>query len=235
MKTEGSADAGLERGDASPALVVGLGNPGAEYAAHRHNIGFRVVDALAQTHRLTFRRRKGTKAHVAEGWVGSQPVLLAKPQTFMNLSGQAVGRLSRAHAISPDRILVVYDDLDLPLGRLRLRPEGGSGGHKGMRSIIDSLGTQAFPRLRVGIDRPPGRTDPVDYVLQPFVGEERPLLNEAVQRAVAAIECWLAEGIVVAMERFNRQADTAAGQEPGPGLSPQALDPPPPGGQEGGG
>ncbi len=185
-------------------MVVGLGNPGAEYARHRHNIGRRVVDALARAHGLIFARRRGTKAHVAEGRVGSHPVLLAKPQTFMNLSGQAVGRLSRAYRIPPECILVVYDDLDLPLGRLRLRPEGGSGGHKGMQSIISSLGTQAFPRLRVGIDRPPARTDPVDYVLQPFADGEESLVTEAVSRAVAAAECWLWEGIVAAMDRFNR-------------------------------
>jgi PTH1 family peptidyl-tRNA hydrolase len=122
----------------------------------------------------------------------------------MNLSGKTVGRLSRAHEIPSKRILVIYDDLDLPLGRLRLRPEGGSGGHRGMRSIIEALGTQAFPRLRVGIDRPPGRMDPADYVLQPFGEEEAALAGESVERAVAAVECWLSEGIVAAMDRFNR-------------------------------
>ncbi len=195
----------------SRALVVGLGNPGAEYARDRHNIGFQVVQALARAHGLTFTRHKGSKAQVAEGRVGHRPVLLAKPQTFMNLSGQAVGRLSRAHEIPPDQILVVYDDLDLPLGRLRLRPEGGSGGHKGMHSILEVLGTPLFPRLRVGIDRPPGRMDPADYVLQPFSDEEKPILTEAVERAVAAIECWLAEGIVAAMDRFNRPASVVEG------------------------
>jgi PTH1 family peptidyl-tRNA hydrolase len=189
------------------ALVVGLGNPGAEYARHRHNVGFQVVEALARVHGLAFTRRKGTKAQVAEGQVGSRRVVLAKPQSFMNLSGQAVGRLSRAHGIPPEQILVVYDDLDLPLGRLRLRPEGSSGGHKGMRSIIDSLGTHMFPRLRVGIDRPPGRMDPAEYVLQPFGEDQELLLAETLERAVAAIECWLAEGILPAMDRFNRPAD----------------------------
>ncbi len=195
----------------SRALVVGLGNPGAEYARDRHNIGFQVVQALARAHGLTFTRHKGSKAQVAEGRVGFCSVLLAKPQTFMNLSGQAVGRLSRAHEIPPDQILVVYDDLDLPLGRLRLRPEGGSGGHKGMHSILEVLGTPLFPRLRVGIDRPPGRMDPAEYVLQPFSDEEKPILAEAVERAVAAIECWLAEGIVAAMDRFNRPASVVEG------------------------
>jgi PTH1 family peptidyl-tRNA hydrolase len=187
-----------------PALVVGLGNPGKEYARHRHNVGFQVIDALARAYGLRFARQKGAKAHVAEGQIGDVAVILAKPQTFMNLSGQAVGRLARAHHVPAERILVVYDELDLPLGRLRLRPEGGSGGHKGMRSIIDVLGTQAFPRLRVGIDRPPGRMDPADYVLQPFDKEQQPLAAEALALAVEAVECWLAEGIVAAMDRFNR-------------------------------
>ncbi len=184
-------------------LIVGLGNPGAEFAAHRHNIGFQVVEALALAHGLPFSRRKG-KARVAEGRIAGQPVLLAKPQTFMNRSGQAVSRLSRMHDIPAECILVVYDDLDLPLGRLRLRPEGGSGGHRGMRSIIESLGTQAFPRLRVGIDRPRGRMDPSDYVLEAFDKDQQPLAAQAVAQAVTAVECWLAEGIVTAMDRFNR-------------------------------
>jgi PTH1 family peptidyl-tRNA hydrolase len=135
-------------------------------------------------------------------------VILAKPQTFMNGSGKSVSRLSRAHGISPDRILVVYDDLDLPLGRLRLRAEGSSGGHRGLRSIIEALGTQQFARVRVGIDRPPGHMDPVDYVLEPFDAQQRPLLDDAVARAADAVECWLTEGIVTAMDRFNRPPDT---------------------------
>lgn len=197
--------------DSLPAMIVGLGNPGSKYARHRHNIGFRVVDSLAGVHHLDFSRRKGGKAHVAEGQIGKRSVHLVKPQTFMNLSGQAVGRLSRAYEIPPAQILVVYDDLDLPLGRLRLRPEGGSGGHKGMRSIIDTLGTQAFPRLRVGIDRPPGRMDPADYVLQPFSEAEGRLVAEIAEKAVSAIECWLAEGIVAAMDQFNRSPGNGDG------------------------
>jgi len=188
-----------------PALIVGLGNPGREYAAHRHNVGFQVVDALAHGHKLAFSGRKGL-ARVAQGEIGGQAVILAKPQTFMNLSGKSVGRLSRSLGVPPERILVIYDDLDLPLGRLRLRAEGSSGGHKGIRSIIDVLGTQAFPRLRVGIDRPPGRMDPMDYVLKPFDRDQKPFLAEAVARAAAAVECWLAEGIIAAMDRFNGPA-----------------------------
>ena len=219
----------------SPALIVGLGKPGSEYAGHRHNIGFQVVDALARAHDLAFVRRKAARARVAEGRIGGRPVLLAQPRTFMNLSGRAVGRLSRAHEMPPERILVVYDDLDLPLGRLRLRPDGGSGGHKGMRSIIDTLGSQAFPRLRVGIDRPPGGMDAAEYVLQPFVEQDQALLRDTLERAVAAIECWLAEGIVVAMDRFNRpstppSADVGEADhskpcpEPNPEACPEAAE-----------
>ncbi len=206
MRTELSADlveADPEVAD-SPFLIVGLGNPGSEHASHRHNIGFQIVQALATTHRLTFARCKKAKARVAEGRIGPRQVLLAKPQTFMNLSGRTVGRLSRTHEIPSEQILVIYDDLDLPLGRLRLRPGGGSGGHRGMCSIIEALGTQAFARLRVGIDRPPGSMDPADYVLQPFTEQEAALAGEAVGRATAAVECWLSEGIVAAMDRFNR-------------------------------
>lgn len=185
------------------SLVVGLGNPGPEYAEHRHNLGFRVVDALAGKHGLAFTRLKG-KVRVAEGEICGQNVILAKPQTFMNLSGKAVSRASRYFEVTPENILVVCDDLDLPLGRLRLRPEGGSGGHKGLRSIIDLLGTQSFARLRIGIDRPMGRMDPADYVLQPFAEDEEAILAEVVRQAVAAVECTVTAGIVAAMDRFNR-------------------------------
>ena len=187
----------------SLALVIGLGNPGAEYARHRHNVGFRVVDALARAHGLAFSRAKLARAHTAQGRIAGRRVILAKPQTFMNRSGQAVGRLARWHKVPPQQILVVYDELDLPLGRLRLRPEGGAGGHNGMRSIIEALGSQGFPRLRVGIDRPPGKMDPADYVLHPFSQEEAEIVAPVIDQAVAAIETWLAEGIVAAMDRYN--------------------------------
>jgi PTH1 family peptidyl-tRNA hydrolase len=196
---------------APAVLVVGLGNPGVEYSAHRHNIGFRVVERLGDAHGLSFSRQKNAKARVARGQIGDRQVILAKPQTYMNMSGTAASRLRRAFEIEPELILVVYDDLDLPLGRLRLRPEGGSGGHKGMRSIIQSLGTQAFPRLRVGIGRPPGYLDPADYVLQAFTQDEECALEGVLEATSAAIECWITDGITVAMDRFNRplQEETA--------------------------
>jgi PTH1 family peptidyl-tRNA hydrolase len=205
MKTELVAGRTIPTGDDPPlALIVGLGNPGPEYANHRHNIGFQIVQALAHAHGLSFVRHKKARARVAEGKIGERMVLVAKPQTFMNLSGKTVGQLSREREIPPECILVVHDDLDLPLGRLRARPNGGSGGHNGLRSIIESLGSPDFARLRVGIDRPPGSLDPAEYVLQPFADEDRPLVAETIDRAVEAVESWLAEGIVATMDRFNR-------------------------------
>ena len=191
-------------GDVS--LIVGLGNPGREYAQTRHNIGFQVVTRLAEKHGLSFSRMQN-EALVATGRIGDVRVVLAKPQTWMNESGKAVGPLVRFYKVEFARLLVVYDDLDRPAGTLRLRSEGGSGGHRGMNSIITRLGTQDFARLRVGIGRPPGRMDPAAYVLQPFGRDDEMLMNMARDRAVEAIECFLAEGIVTAMNRFNTQAE----------------------------
>jgi len=184
-------------------LIVGLGNPGPRYANNRHNVGFQCLDRLAQAHGLAFQRREN-KALLARGKIAGVEVLLAKPQTYVNLSGQAVERLARSYQVPLEDILVIYDDMDLPLGKIRLRPRGGAGGHKGVRSIIEHLGSRDFPRLRVGIGRPPGRMDPVDYVLGDFTPEERPVIEEAYERAIAAVECWLREGIVEAMNRYNR-------------------------------
>lgn len=187
-----------------PYIIAGLGNPGLQYAANRHNVGFRCVEWLAARHDLTFDKRQ-KRALVVSGAICEQRVILVKPQTFMNESGRSVVPLARFYKAPPERLLVVYDDLDLPLGTVRLRPEGGSGGHKGMRSIIEHLGGQGFPRLRIGIGRPPGRMDPAAYVLQDFSAEEEPLLEETLERAVAAIETWLREGIQVAMDRYNQR------------------------------
>lgn len=184
-------------------LIAGLGNPGAEHAANRHNVGFRCVERLASIHGLAFDKRQ-KNGRVALGEIAGRRVVLVKPQTFMNESGRAVVALARFYRVPPEQMLVVYDDLDLPLGTVRLRPEGGSGGHKGMRSIIEHLGGQNFPRLRIGIGRPPGQMDPAAYVLQGFSAEEQPLVEEALERAVAAIETWLREGVVMAMSRHNR-------------------------------
>lgn len=184
-------------------LIVGLGNPGREYADTRHNVGFQIVGRLAEKHALSF-SRKQMEALVASGHIAGARVVLAKPQTWMNESGRAVAPLMRFYKVERDHLLVVYDDLDLPLGALRLRAEGGSGGHKGMKSVIEKLGAQDFPRLRVGIGRPPGRMDPVDYVLQPFGREEMEIVTLTCLRAVEAIETFIQHGIVEAMNRFNQ-------------------------------
>ncbi|MFB0536293.1 MAG: aminoacyl-tRNA hydrolase [Anaerolineae bacterium] len=182
-------------------LIVGLGNPGRQYAYNRHNVGFQCLDRLAQAHGLSFAQRRA-KASLALGTITDVGVVLAKPLTYMNLSGQAVRQLVNSYQLSLEDILVIYDDLDLPLGTIRLRPEGGSGGHKGMRSIIEALGSQAFPRLRVGIDRPPGN-DAVSYVLSDFTADERITLESVYERVVAAVELFLREGIEAAMNAYN--------------------------------
>jgi len=184
-------------------LIVGLGNPGTRYTRNRHNVGARCVSRLAAAHGLEFSRRQ-KNARVARGTISDRPVLLAVPQTFMNESGRAVAPLARFYQVPPERLLVVYDDLDLPPGTIRLRPEGSSGGHRGMRSVIEHLGTQNFPRLRIGIGRPPGQMDPADYVLQDFTPEEETAIEEAIERAIAAIQTWLTEGLEKAMSLYNR-------------------------------
>jgi len=184
-------------------LIVGLGNPGPRYAANRHNVGFRCLDRLAGAHDLAIDKRQ-KRARVALGTIHGRRVILAQPQTFMNESGRAVAPLARFYQVEMERLLVVYDDLDLPLGTVRLRPEGGTGGHKGMRSIAEHLGSQSFSRLRLGIGRPPGRMDPAAYVLQDFSVEDQPLVEDMLERAVTAVETWLCEGIEAAMSRHNR-------------------------------
>ena len=192
-------------------MLVGLGNPGKEYQNTRHNIGFRCADAFKHAHRLSYENKKRSKAIVAEGTVAGQRVLVAKPQTFMNLSGSAVQGLAAFYKIPPERILVVYDDLDLSSATLRVRSKGGSGGHRGMTDIIRKLGKQEFPRIRFGIGRPPGRMDPADYVLQRFSADEEPAIAEAVEHTLAAIETWLRDGIDAAMNAFNTTNNSTTG------------------------
>jgi peptidyl-tRNA hydrolase, PTH1 family len=195
---------------------VGLGNPGPEYSGSRHNVGFQCVRWLARKHGLSF---DGTRAHarIAQGAIQGKPVVLARPQTFMNLSGQAVSGLLQWLRLAPAALVVIHDDLDLPLGRIRLRPGGSAGGHRGIRSIIDSLGTQEFARLRVGIGRPEGN-DAVDYVLGDFSSTERQVMAESYARAAEAVECILTEGLEAAMNRFNadRGRDAASGEASAP-------------------
>lgn len=188
----------------NPFLIAGLGNPGPDYRHNRHNVGFMVVDALARSLSIPIQRVE-QRAMLGKGVLDSERVILAKPQTFMNNSGQSVASLARFYKIPLDQILVVHDDLDLPFGSLRLRPFGGTGGQKGMESIVNILGTREFPRLRMGIGRPPGRMDPADYVLHDFDSSQQDLLPEVLGRAVDAIRMFIVEGIEPAMNLFNGQ------------------------------
>jgi len=185
-----------------PFLIVGLGNPGREYRQNRHNTGFMAIDRLAERLGVSFSRLE-SRALVTKGEYQGSRIVLAKPQTYMNLSGQAVGPLLRFYKVPLDNLLVIYDDVDLPLGTLRIRPGGGAGGQKGMSSIIERLGTQDFPRLRVGIGRPPGRMDASAYVLQDFSKTELEILNNTLDRAAEAALVFVAEGIQAAMNSFN--------------------------------
>ena len=184
-----------------PALIVGLGNPGPEYADTRHNVGFRCVDELARRHGLKWERPR-LKAIQARGRIAGQDVVLAKPQTYMNVSGASVVQLVKWYKTPLDQLLVVADDLDLPFGQLRLRAEGSAGGQKGLASIIQQLRTNAVPRLRIGIGRPRWG-DPADYVLTRFGKDQADELADTIARAADAAEVWLAEGLIPAMNRFN--------------------------------
>lgn len=195
--------------DKATYLVVGLGNPGREFRANRHNVGFMAADRLAERLGTSFSRLE-SKALVAKADFDGYRLILAKPQTYMNLSGQAVAALVKFYKIPLENLIVVYDDVDLPFGILRLRPGGGSGGHKGMASIIERLGTQDFPRLRIGVDRPPGRMEAADYVLQDFNPNQVESLPFILDRAVEALLFYVSQGLTTAMNKYN---PTPNGQE----------------------
>ena len=182
-------------------LIVGLGNPGRKYRGNRHNIGFMAVDALAAAYNIDSNTVQN-KAIVGNGRIQNQNVIIAKPQTFMNNSGDSVGPLARYYKVPPANILIVYDELDLPFGTIRLREKGGAGGHNGMKSIINHIG-QACPRVRLGIGRPPGRMPVPAHVLQDFGKDDRPLLDDILAEAVRAIETYLRDGIQLAMSGHN--------------------------------
>jgi PTH1 family peptidyl-tRNA hydrolase len=185
-------------------LIVGLGNPGIRYAHTRHNVGFDTLDLLATRQGWAWSGSR-SRARLAEGIVGGGKVVLAEPQTYMNDSGQAVGELVRFYKLDLADLLVVCDDLDLPLGKIRLRPGGASGGQHGLQSVIQHLGGQtAFPRLRIGIGRPAaGRDENVDFLLSRPIRDERIELDAACERAAEALLACLTEGLDVAMNRFN--------------------------------
>ena len=184
-------------------LIVGLGNPGSEYRDTRHNVGFMVVDALVDRWRVADQWREKFEALQIKTVRGDEQVIIAKPLTFMNLSGQAVQALAGFYKIEPADVFVVTDDVALPVGRLRARREGGAGGHNGLKSIIQSLATQAFPRMRVGVGRGDGRRDLADHVLGRFEADERDTVSAAVLRAADATEMFLSEGIGRVMNAFN--------------------------------
>jgi PTH1 family peptidyl-tRNA hydrolase len=190
-----------ESGNAS-FLIVGLGNPGREYRATRHNIGFVAVDELCQAFGIRLARLQ-SKALVGTGTWNGKKIILAKPQAFMNLSGQPVSSLLRFYKIPLEQLMVIHDDLDLPVGTLRMRPGGGSAGQKGLGSIIAQLGTESFPRLRIGVGRPPGQMDAAAYVLEGFSTAEKELLPQVLSRAVEATQDFIEFGLEHAMNAFN--------------------------------
>ncbi|HJN86835.1 MAG: aminoacyl-tRNA hydrolase [Dehalococcoidia bacterium] len=183
-------------------LIIGLGNPGTRYRGTRHNIGFRCVDLLALKWGIRVAERRA-KVVLGRGFRAGEEIVLAKPRSFMNNSGEGVAYLRARFASRPEDLVVIYDDMALPVGQLRLRPGGSDGGHRGVQSIIESLQTQDFPRIRLGIGAPPLEQDAVGYVLGRFSGEEETILAGALDSVVAAVDCILEEGIDGAMNRFN--------------------------------
>lgn len=186
-------------------LVAGLGNPGPRFRGTYHNIGFDVVDEIARRAGVAFGAAPG-EALAAKVVVGTEPAWLVKPLTFMNLSGQAVGALARYYRVDASDVIVVVDDVALETGRLRVRRGGSAGGHNGLKSIIEHLGTEGFPRVRVGVGRGDTRRDLADHVLAKIGADDRARLEEAVARAADAVECVIAEGTDAAMNRYNRDA-----------------------------
>ena len=183
-------------------IIVGLGNPGPDYAGTRHNIGFRFIDALASEYDIEV-ARKHRSVMMGIGGIDGWRVVLAKPRTYVNNSGAAARYLLTRFGSTPDKLLLVYDDLDLPTGKIRLRPGGSPGSHNGARSVTDFLGSRDFPRLRVGVGRPDDPEDQVDYVLGEPDDAERQLLDAALDRSVEAVRVMLSDGVTEAMNRFN--------------------------------
>jgi len=183
-------------------LIVGLGNPGEEYAGTRHNAGFEVVNRFLRKHERTFRERNARSGKAWEGKFASGKLILLKPMNFMNLSGNAVLPLVRGENLTPSEILVIYDDIDLPVGRMRLRESGGSAGHNGMKSVIEALGTENFPRLRIGIGEEGGKRRP-DFVLSGLEGKDKEIFGMLLDKAEEAVEMTVRRGLGTAMNLFN--------------------------------
>ena len=186
-----------------PALViVGLGNPGPEYAGTRHNAGFWCIDALADKHAVTM-ERKHRSAVIGEGNIETYPVVLVKPRTYVNRSGATISYLKARYALPTDKLLIVCDDINLPPGKLRLRRKGSAGGHNGIKSVIEAAGSQDFPRLRIGVGRPAEGTGQIEHVIGPMEPTDREVVDEAVERAADAVSCLLSDGIEETMSRYN--------------------------------
>lgn len=183
-------------------IVAGLGNPGNKYKGTRHNIGFMVLSELAGR-RIQEKPQKKFHADILKGRVVEKNVLFLCPNTYMNLSGTAIAEAARFYKLDPSNVLIVCDDVDLPVGKLRIRSHGGSGGQKGLKDIIQKLGTENFPRIRIGIGRPPEKVDMADYVLSTFTKSEKTEIEWAIQAAADAVEHWLVQGIDSTMNRFN--------------------------------
>ena len=184
-------------------LIVGLGNPGADYAKTRHNAGFLLVERLAERWKSGWKNERKFQARIARAARGGRKVLLAEPQTFMNLSGESVGALAGFYQLPLEKILLVVDDADLPLGEIRLRPGGGTGGHHGLESVMQHLGSREYARLRIGIGRKDAARQITGHVLGRFSAEENALLEKVLDRAAGQLECWLDAGIQKAMSQFN--------------------------------
>ncbi|MFB3883948.1 MAG: aminoacyl-tRNA hydrolase [Thermodesulfobacteriota bacterium] len=187
-------------------IIVGLGNPGVRFEGTRHNIGFQVVDQLAEINRILISTKRFNSLH-GTGWIDAEKVILAKPMTFMNRSGEAVKKIIQFFQVGTEDLIVIHDDLDLAFGRLRFKQKGGDGGHQGVRSIMESLGKNAFLRLKVGIGRPPRGMDPADYVLTSFDEVQQSQLERILSRAAESLKVMLLEGIQAAMNRYQKKID----------------------------
>lgn len=188
---------------AEPLLVVGLGNPGPQYAKNRHNLGFMVADLLAARMGETFKVHKRSGAEIATGRLAHRPVVLAKPRTYMNESGRQVGPLAKFYSVTPADVIVIHDELDIDFGQIRLKQGGGEGGHNGLRSLVNALGTKDFHRVRIGIGRPPGRKDAAAFVLENFSATERPQVPTICEMAADATELLVEVGLEPAQNQVH--------------------------------
>ena len=183
-------------------IIVGLGNPGTKYAGTRHNTGFSAIYGLSDKYKIELNKNE-CKSITGRGFIGTEKVILAMPQTYMNLSGEAVQELLHYYKVETSDLIVIYDDKDLPVGKLRIRPEGSAGGHNGIKSIISHIGTEKFDRIRVGIGAAEGQKDLADHVLGRFTADEQPVIREAIGRTVEAVPVIIEDGVDKAMNKFN--------------------------------